>query len=40
MVTLGGFDPMRSLFVMLRPLLCRICGKQMHECACEEVAAR
>jgi hypothetical protein len=25
---------------LLRPLLCARCGKQLYECACEEIAAR
>jgi hypothetical protein len=26
------------LIKLLRPLFCAKCGKQLHECACEEVA--
>ena len=26
--------------MILRPLLCVKCGKQLYECACEEIAAR
>jgi hypothetical protein len=26
--------------LLLRPLLCARCGKQLYECACEEIAAR
>jgi hypothetical protein len=30
---------MRALFkALLRPLLCARCGRQLHECACDEVA--
>jgi hypothetical protein len=29
---------MRFVLILLRPLLCRACGKQLHECACEESA--
>jgi DTW domain-containing protein YfiP len=31
---------MRSIVArLLRPLLCAKCGKQLHECACEEITA-
>jgi hypothetical protein len=31
---------MPSFLAMIwRPLLCRRCGKELHECGCEDVAA-
>jgi hypothetical protein len=32
---------MRSFIAMLlRPVLCARCGKQLYDCTCEEIAAR
>jgi hypothetical protein len=28
------------LAMILRPLLCARCGKQLYECTCDEIAAR
>jgi transcription initiation factor IIE alpha subunit len=34
-------DVMHALIkAFLRPLLCARCGRQLHECACDEVATQ
>jgi hypothetical protein len=37
---LAAWPSLILIRTFLRPLLCARCGKQLHECACEDVAVR